>query len=501
MGKAARSKAQNEEKRLRQEEKRRQEAKRKKIELTVALSAVALVVIALCSVLVANKIRQNYLDSGKGLREVTAMSTENYTVDNAMLTYFIYNDYYYYVNYYGENASYYGIDEEKDLSEQIYDNQSGETWLDYCTEEAVGNLKSMLILCEDAKKNGFTLSEEDKGKIDTMLETVTPSDFGRGVNIDDIRKCLEISYLASEYQNSLKDGITVSDEEIESYYNENAKDYQTAKYISYKIEFADPDDEASTKISEEEAKNFAEALKNAKSVEEFKAAVTNHLKATQKDITEEQIQTKLDAIIETGINYNAEQDIPVWAFEEGRAQFDTNQILNEDNNYFIVYMLTQVPTKNEDKVVDVRHILFNFENYDDKDSAKKAAKDVLNKYNEGEKTEESFTALATQYNEDPGSKSSGGLYEGVYVGQMVQPFNDWCFDESRKEGDVGLVETEYGYHVMYFVKDGGAKYKHDILGVLETEKYNTRYEEIEKLYPVTVNNDAISKITGKVVSE
>ena len=34
---------------------------------------------------------------------------------------------------------------------------------------------------------------------------------------------------------------------------------------------------------------------------------------------------------------------------------------------------------------------------------------------------------------------------------MVQAFNDWCFDESRKAGDYGLVKTEYGYHVMYFV--------------------------------------------------
>ena len=35
---------------------------------------------------------------------------------------------------------------------------------------------------------------------------------------------------------------------------------------------------------------------------------------------------------------------------------------------------------------------------------------------------------------------------------MVQPFNDWCFDASRQPGDTGVVETSYGYHVMYFVK-------------------------------------------------
>jgi hypothetical protein len=34
---------------------------------------------------------------------------------------------------------------------------------------------------------------------------------------------------------------------------------------------------------------------------------------------------------------------------------------------------------------------------------------------------------------------------------MVQSFNDWCFDASRQAGDTDIVETNYGYHVMYFV--------------------------------------------------
>ena len=34
---------------------------------------------------------------------------------------------------------------------------------------------------------------------------------------------------------------------------------------------------------------------------------------------------------------------------------------------------------------------------------------------------------------------------------MVPAFDAWCFDASRKPGDSGLVKTEYGYHIMYFV--------------------------------------------------
>ena len=34
---------------------------------------------------------------------------------------------------------------------------------------------------------------------------------------------------------------------------------------------------------------------------------------------------------------------------------------------------------------------------------------------------------------------------------MVSEFEDWCFDSSRQPGDTGIVQTSYGYHVMYFV--------------------------------------------------
>ena len=33
---------------------------------------------------------------------------------------------------------------------------------------------------------------------------------------------------------------------------------------------------------------------------------------------------------------------------------------------------------------------------------------------------------------------------------MVDAFENWCFDANRNPGDTGIVETTYGYHVMYF---------------------------------------------------
>ena len=114
----------------------------------------------------------------------------------------------------------------------------------------------------------------------------------------------------------------------------------------------------------------------------------------------------------------------------------------------------------DSKLVDVRHILVQVKGgttddsgavtYSDEEweTCRADAQAILDQWLAGEKTEESFAALATEKTEDPGSQQSGGLYQQVVAGQMVQPFNDWCFDAARTYGDYGLVQTSYGNHVM-----------------------------------------------------
>lgn len=122
-------------------------------------------------------------------------------------------------------------------------------------------------------------------------------------------------------------------------------------------------------------------------------------------------------------------------------------------------------TKDSGKVVDVRHILIapqggtkaedGSTTYSDAEWAacEKKAQDLLDRYLNGDKTEEFFGDLAELYTEDPGSKETGGLYENVKTGDMVEEFDAWCFDDSRKAGDTGLVKTTYGYHVMFYSDD------------------------------------------------
>ncbi len=99
--------------------------------------------------------------------------------------------------------------------------------------------------------------------------------------------------------------------------------------------------------------------------------------------------------------------------------------------------------------VNVRHILIQPGEEEEMSAAQTRAQELYDQWLL-DPTEDNFIALATEHTTDPGSQATGGLYQDVYPGQMVTNFNNWCFDESRQVGDTGIVETEYGYHIMYF---------------------------------------------------
>ena len=128
--------------------------------------------------------------------------------------------------------------------------------------------------------------------------------------------------------------------------------------------------------------------------------------------------------------------------------------------------------KNEFALADVRHVLVKFEggttdsstnkvtySKAEKEKAKQEAEKLYNEWvAAGKLTEDDFAKLAKEHSDD-GNKDEGGLYEGIYPGQMVEPFEEWCFDEARKPGDHGLVETEYGWHLMFYVGDNETTYR------------------------------------------
>ncbi len=159
-------------------------------------------------------------------------------------------------------------------------------------------------------------------------------------------------------------------------------------------------------------------------------------------------------------------------------------------------------------MVDVRHILIipSEQNedgtYTDEawQEAEKTAQALLDEWKAAEASEESFAALAGEHSEDPGSASNGGLYTDVYPGQMVEPFEAWCFDDARRAGDTGIVKTDYGYHIMYYVAQGSEIYWLETArGDYQSEQAASFEDAMREKYPMetTLDNAAIFDVLAE----
>jgi len=102
--------------------------------------------------------------------------------------------------------------------------------------------------------------------------------------------------------------------------------------------------------------------------------------------------------------------------------------------------------------VDARHILVMFSDEYTEEESLELAEAILAEWKAGEATEDSFAILAGERTDDGGSAHTGGLYSNISPGMMVLEFDAWIFDPSREFGDTDIVETQFGFHIMFFVQ-------------------------------------------------
>ena len=102
-------------------------------------------------------------------------------------------------------------------------------------------------------------------------------------------------------------------------------------------------------------------------------------------------------------------------------------------------------TADSGKSVTIRHILID----GTKANAESTANSLLTKYKKYN-TEVYFGELAYQNSDDLATYKSGGLYYDLHEGQLTGDLNTWCFAEERQPGDVAVVKSDAGYHVVYF---------------------------------------------------
>ncbi len=239
----------------------------------------------------------------------------------------------------------------------------------------------------------------------------------------------------------------------------------------------------------------AETAEKAEDAEAADAEKTEEESAHDHDADTKAYGTKKSSI--SGIS----EDAAKWVFASGRKAGDKKAFADANGKAYAIYVVKPAYPQ---PTVDVRHILLmtmdtqTQETLPEEEVAEKKAKaeEILAEWDAKEdKSEDAFAALATQYTEDTGSKENGGLYENVTPGQMVDAFDKWIFDGSRKEGDVEIVESEYGYHIMYYVGNKSFAYRNTLRTTHTQDDYSGWLEEELKKdsFKVTKNDTGMQK--------
>lgn len=334
--------------------------------------------------------------------------------------------------------------------------------------------KQIEDLRDEAKSAGSNSSSSNsENKVTYSLNAYLRKVYGGSINERFLRKQLKIQVLAQKYLTERTNEIAkdYDQKDIDAEYKKDTTAYDFATFRAYTFkttELTKEDNETDDALKARQAKANAEVKKNAN---DFYNAVTNDatFTAKAKELNKDTADYNVDketkySMLKSTAQSTFSEDAAKWLFDSSTKVGSKKLFSDEENGKYIVVLALSKP--HQEQTVTARHILFQTKDQSsgndlsEEEIAKKKnqAEDVLKKFNEGDKTEDSFAALANEYNEDTGSSSNGGLYEHIYPGQMVTEFNDWVFDANRKAGDVELVETDYGYHIIYFVAKDGKDY-------------------------------------------
>jgi len=242
-----------------------------------------------------------------------------------------------------------------------------------------------------------------------------------------------IVYVVKPYAQIMESEISFSNEDIENYYNEhkNDRDFKqersrTIAYVRIPLVTSAADSSATLESLNALAASF-KASKNAKEDSTF-------------------------AVLNSGNPANAKVKYALGTFPE---PFNT-QILSDSIGRVmgpfvsggIARVVKLTSRGSEIDSVQARHILFK-----EKGAAGKAKCDSLKQLITSKKGK--FAELATKYSTDAGSAVKGGDLGMFGRGAMVAEFDAACFN--GKVGELQIVETQFGTHLIEVTKKGTAR--------------------------------------------
>ena len=393
-----------------------------------------------------------------------------------------------YITQYGSYLSYFGLDTSKDLSTQMYSDTL--TWQDYFEQNAVESLKQNKALMAEAKAAGFTYDTTDE--YNTFKETIKTSAAAAGVSDKEYVRSIYGSYatmgrieeyvkndmVMNAYYQKLQEDNAPSDDEIQSYYEENKATYDSVDYRLTTIEadlptepteLADPVEEtaadttgttdgtAAADTTQDTAYQPSDA-EIAKAMEDAKVLADDAEQTVAKDGEAHENEKK------SSVNYM----ISDWLFDDARKAGDTTVITNDTSHcYYVVAFekryLDETPS------ADVRVII---------PTEDKTGEEILEEWKNGAATEDSFAELCKKYTQDTSAVENGGLFEQVTKTGMTEELSNWIFDSSRQAGDTVAITVSDTTYVLYYIGQDQPEWKINIKNTLVSDTMSQHMQDI-----------------------
>ncbi len=296
---------------------------------------------------------------------------------------------------------------------------------------------------------------------------------------------INIEFVQVPYTNIPDEDVPVSDDEIAAYIKSHPKDFEVdpmvdIQYVSYVEEPSQEDiDAAKAEVvlllddrveynSVTKANDTIPGLARTNDYEEFVNANSDNTYSDSWYFKRELPEAIRDTVFTMNID-----DI--------YGPYEINNTLSLTK----LIGMRQLPD-----TVSARHILIpsglnQTDNKTRTDEEAKATADSIMRVVKADRSK--FEDLVTAFSSDKGSIEKGGRYENFVYNAMVDEFRDFTFENN--EGDIGVVKTQFGYHVIEIEE------QKNFQKVVKTATVTKEVEPSE-----TTINDIFSKATSYEVA-
>lgn len=328
-----------------------------------------------------------------------------------------------------------GLDRSVALDQQMYSED--QTWADYMMEMTQDNMKQVTALCEEAQRNGFSLSQEALDDIETEISSLSDSakqygynsieqfltvNYGKGVTVDVLRGVMQKMETASQYAARVDDSRVYTDEQLEAYYTEHADELDLISYYSCLLSSSNsafaPEPEEPAETAEEET--AADAPAELTETAEAPVGETTGTEATAAEAPEAEVPEAAPAEAEP-----AEAEAPAEEPETEAAAPASSSDLSAGE--------TIVSTGTEMSEEEAASRL----------EAARAAAERLS----WSADPESFVAACAAYGSTPSLQTTAGQ-------ELPEALRAWLVSPERWSGEMTSIETDSGaYAVCYMGRD------------------------------------------------